>query len=855
MTDYARAKSLFLAALGQPEADRRDWLQRECGSDARLLAEVESLLMQAASQPEADLLDADPESAAPSIPGYRLLHRLARGGMGEVWLAERSGDDFRQQVAIKRMGTGILRDRDAQARFRVERQILASLDHPNIARLLDGGSSDDGLPYLVMEYVEGERIDAWCRSQALGARGVVELMTRVARALQAAHQQLVVHRDLKPGNVLVDRHGEPKLLDFGIAKLLDGDAFGLTRADTRTGAQLLTPRYAAPEQVRGEAIGTAADIYAFGVLLYELLSGESPYGAAVTTLRLPAAVCDDEPAPPSQRLAQRTRRPLSTTASHIESRQLRGDLDAIVLKCLRKQPAGRYAGMGELIADLDAWQQGGIVAARRGSRAYRLRRFVRRHWFGLAVAAGVLLLTMGFLFQLSRQLEATRIERDRATLERDKANRVTGFMVDLLKSADPSRALGEEVSVREALDRGVARLDEGFDDYPALKSHLLARLSAIYLQLGDNRKGLALARQSVAELELLDSVDSAPRLSADYALAYAMEVNDVDRADVIQRYRSLLSDARAVDDDATAEIVLDRLATLLLVDEQPEEAARIFHELRALLLRRLGLDSAAQALKQVKPLAQAKSPEDKRRSRQFEWLAVNAHNLCRLSLQQDRLDDAEAECKLARALKLTLYPPLHPAHLSSEVVLSHITEKRGDMDATIAAQRQVLDMTARTYGDDHYRSAYMRVNLASTLTRVGDLDAAEALFTQALAVLDAKLGVVHRDTLESRLLYANLLLKSGDHVQLATTLGAVREAASTNDQLKNYQAAADFVSARSLWRQGRHEEARQLAKLVRSSLRDTGVGSVTVGDIVSWLDDPSRFEQGVEDADAISGDP
>lgn len=445
-----------MAALDLPEGERSDWLRGQCGVDAELLAEVEALLALEAVRTPLDAavfpqLDAE---IVPAVPGYRVLRPLAHGGMGQVWLAERDGGGFQQQVAIKRMSLDILRDRDAQARFRMERQILASLDHPNIARLLNGGNTADGQPYLVMEYVEGERIDAWCRAHALDVRGVVELMSRVARALQAAHQQLVVHRDLKPGNVLVDRHGEPKLLDFGIAKLLDGDAFDMTRADTRTGNQLLTPRYAAPEQVRGDAIGTAADIYAFGVLLYELLSGESPYGDAVNSLRLPAAVCDEEPRPPSQHLVLRTRRLPSAGHATIDVRQLRGDLDAIVLKCLRKQPADRYAGMGELIGDLEAWRDGGVVAARRGSHAYQVRRFARRHWFGLAVAAGVLVLTLGFLFQLSRQLEATRIERDRATIERDKADRVTGFMVDLLKNADPSRALGKEVSVRQALDRG-----------------------------------------------------------------------------------------------------------------------------------------------------------------------------------------------------------------------------------------------------------------------------------------------------------------------------------------------------------------------------------------------------------------
>ena len=841
-SSYARAKSLFIAALEKPEDERRSWLRTQCGSDARLLAEVEALLDQAVGQQDDGTADPEASESAPEIPGYRLLRPLARGGMGRVWRAERDGDDFRQEVAIKLMSVDILRDGDARARFRMERQILASLDHPNIARLLDGGSCGDGLPYLVMKYVEGDRIDQWCRSRSLDARGIIDLMARVAHALQAAHRQLVVHRDLKPGNVLVDRHGEPKLLDFGIAKLLNGDAFDLTRADTRTGAQLLTPRYAAPEQVRGEAVGTAADVYAFGVLLYELLCGESPYGDVANTLRLPAAVCDEEPLPPSQRLAQRLRREVSASALPVEPRQLRGDLDAIILKCLRKRAGDRYPGMGELIADLDAWRRGGIVAARRGSRLYRVRRFARRNWLGLAVTAGVLLLTLGFLFQLSRQLEATRVERDRATVERDKANRVTSFMVDLLKNADPSRALGQDVTVRQALDRGVARLDDGFDDYPALKSQLLAKLSAIYLELGDNPKGLALARQSVDKLSGLENVDPQQRLTAGYALAYALEANDADHADVVDRYRSLLRDAGALNDDATAEMVLNRLATLATEDGRGDEAAKSYRALRGLLLKRLDLASAASAVDQVRPLAEADSANSRRRTRDFEWLAVNAHNLCRIALQDSRLDEAESECQLARSLKSTLYPPLHPAHIATEVVLAHIAEKRGDLDATIAAERRILDMTARTYGEDHYRTAYVQVNLASSLGKARDFEGAGVLFAKALTTLDAKLGRSHGDALEAQLLFAAMLLARGDDAGLTAVVDGIDERASGNVRLAGYRGAAEFLLARSLWRQGHLEKARQAGIHARAQLADNPVSIASPDDVSRWLESPGTYE-------------
>lgn len=389
---------------------------------------------------------------------------------------------------------------------------------------------------------------------------------------------------------------------------------------------------------------------------------------------------------------------------------------------------------------------------------------------------------------------------------------------------------------------GVARLDDGFGGYPALKSQLRAKLSAIYLELGDVPKGVALARQSVEELSGLEGADPHQRVAAGYALAYALEVSGADRADVLDRYRSLLRDARAIHDDAFAELVLNRLAAMAVEDGRGDEAAASYRALRALLLKRLGLESVVDALRQVQPIAEARSEEARRRARDFEWLAVNAHNLCRIAMQDSRLDEAERECDLSRALKLTLYPPLHPAHIATEVVLAHIAEKRGDLDATIAAERRILAMTAQTYGEDHYRTAYMQVNLASSLGKAKDFEGARALFDKALATLDDKLGRAHEDALEAHLIFAEMLLARGDVTGLKKVVDSIVERTSGKEQLLGFRGAANFVWARSLWRLGRRDEARDVAEKARSQLVDHPVSVTNADEVTRWLRHPDAFD-------------
>jgi tetratricopeptide (TPR) repeat protein len=409
MHDWERAESLFLAAADLPLAERNAFLDTECGADRDLRAEIEELLEADTRQGE-DILAAieghaqslfAPESVAGTRFGsYRLIREIGRGGMSTVYLAVRDDEQFEKQVAIKLIRRGMDTD-DVLGRFRGERQILANLEHAYIGRLLDGGTSDDGRPFLVMEYVQGEPLDVYCDRVGLDLRERCRLFLKVCEAVSCAHRNLVVHRDLKPGNILVGSDGAPKLLDFGVAKLLDPDEGpGLTM--TGVAGRMLTPEYASPEQLRGERITTASDVYSLGAVLYQLLSGARPHQFKGTGFReYERVICETEP----QRMSDAAKR---------WNGQLRGDFDAIVAKAMRKEPELRYASVDQFSIDIERSLDGFPVAARQGDKTYRAGKFLKRN--RTALAAGAL-----FVGALAAGAVAATIQARRAEAARQVA--------------------------------------------------------------------------------------------------------------------------------------------------------------------------------------------------------------------------------------------------------------------------------------------------------------------------------------------------------------------------------------------------------------------------------------------------
>ncbi len=425
------------------------------------------------------------------IGAYRLRKLLGVGGMGRVYLAERSTGDFSQQVALKLVRSEFATT-ELRQRFLRERNTLARLAHPNIAQLHDGGVTADGAPYFTLEYIEGEPITRWCDAHSCDLRTRASLMLKVCDAVLHAHRNLIVHRDLKPSNILVNATGEPKLLDFGIAKPLDDAAASetLTNADARP----MTRDYAAPEQLLGDPVTTATDIYALGVLLYLLLSGHMPYRRAESgETSWIKAILEDSVEPMERAIGRKDADAIASARSMTPvtlKRALRGDLERIVQRTLAKRPESRYATVDRLADDLRAYLAGRAISG--GTRTYRLRKFVRRHWLPLLVGAVLVAVVLSGTITMAWQ--ARRIAAEART-----TNAVKAFLISLFRDADATQSSGTDVPARELVDRGAARLDK-MSGEPLLRGELNGVLGEIYNDLGRPKEAAAAERQSVGDL-------------------------------------------------------------------------------------------------------------------------------------------------------------------------------------------------------------------------------------------------------------------------------------------------------------------------------------------------------------------
>ena len=508
---WQQVKAVFEEALERAPGERAAFLDQACRDDDALRREVDSLLASHDDAPgfldEPLALDVLPPSGDDGaartgrrIGAYRLVREIGHGGMGAVYLAERADGQFQQQVAVKFIRHGI-DSATLRRRFRTERQILARLEHPNIARLIDGGVSDDGLPYLAMEYVEGTRIDAYCDAQHLSTNERLRLFLAVCEAVHYAHQNLVVHRDLKPSNILVTESGAVKLLDFGIAKLLD-DKDDATQPPvdevplTRTGMRVMTPEYASPEQVRGEPVTTASDVYALGIILYELLAGQRPYRlSGLSPGEVERIVCDQAPARPSTAVTRAaetgdTRPATPEEISRMRStqpdklrRRLAGDLDTIVMMALRKDPSRRYGSVGQLSEDIQRHLDGLPVTARPDSVAYRTSKFIRRHWVGVTAAVVVFLSLLGGIATTAWQARVAGQQRQKAEQRFADVRSLASSV--LFELHDAIAELPGSTSARDLLvQRSLEYLDRLAQD-AASDTALLVELATAYRRVGD----------------------------------------------------------------------------------------------------------------------------------------------------------------------------------------------------------------------------------------------------------------------------------------------------------------------------------------------------------------------------------
>ena len=679
-------------ALDLPPPERDACLAELRAADPETAADVESMLAEHRVLSAEGFLDIaaslpspDPPLAGITIGAYTLVSPVGHGGMGTVWLAERSDGRFEGQAAVKLLNTALV-GRSAEERFKREGTILARLTHPHIARLIDAGVTAGGRPYLVLEHVAGRHINQYCNDERLGIEQRIRLLIDVLAAVAHAHANLVVHRDLKPSNVMVTRDGQVKLLDFGIAKLLEAnDQVSDPSALTMDAGHLLTPKHAAPEQVTGGRITTATDVYSLGVLLYELLSGAHPTSVdARTPAGFVKAITDTEPTPLSAAVrasmepeaVNRLADERATTPDRLR-RMLRGDLDTILGKALKKNPAERYVSAAEFADDLRRYLDDEPIAARPDASVYRAAKFVRRHRHVLAAAmAGVLLVVLLIAFYTVR----LKAERDRARLQADKAAKVSELLTGLFTGADPYRTPGEkDPTVRNLLDSGAERIARELADQPELQAEMFTVIGRTYERMGLRARALPLLEQAVA---------IGRRALGPEHVHLAQSLNDLG---VLHR------------DDGN------------LVAAQP-----LLEESLAMRRRLLGA-------------------EDKD-------VAVTLVELGRVLDDAGRLDEAEQDFREALRIRRKLFGEEHRETATSKNELGLLLWRRGDLVNAEPLLRENVATTLRALGPGHPNTASARGNLALLLISKGEAAAAEKLLRESWAIARRELGPAHRQT-------------------------------------------------------------------------------------------------------------
>ncbi len=729
-----------LAAIAADDVALADELTRMLAADDRggvLDGGVAALAVTVAEELERGPRGRN-EAAGRRVGPFALVRLLGRGGMGEVWLASREEGGFRQEVALKRLRHGV-RSEDLLRRFVQERRILAGLSHPGIARFIDGGVDDDGAPWYAMELVDGVPLTEHARARDLDVRARVALIAAVAEAVAYAQNRLVVHRDLKPSNILVDAQGRVRLLDFGIAKLLDEVPDG--RA-TASGVRAMSPAYAAPEQILGEPISAATDVYALGVVLYELLTGGLPHARGDASLETLAEQVRGEVAePPSRRLRRADASSVQALGGDAATalrfaRAAAGELDTIVLAALRREQERRYANAAALADDLRRWLAGRPVAAQPDTATYRLRKFVARHRFAVGSASAVLLALVAgtgiALWQAGVARDQARragIEAARAEREAEKSDRVAEFMASLLKASDPmARGTTEVPTVGEVVARAARRVERDLADAPMAQAAVLAELASIAFNGEDVAIGTAYAERAAALLEGRPGID--PPLQASVARVRGealLRGGDPVGAEAVFREGSRLLDPELSlpSPRRTARIAAGQLANGLGV---------------ALYVQSRHADAAAALSRAAELHAEVYGDDSPQ-------VGVQHANLAMLHWSIGRPQEALASIERALAVHLLHLAPDDPRLAVLRGTEARILDDLGRSDEALRAAGEALGIAERAHGPDAAELTDVLETLADVHMMRGGLAEAEPLLARGIAIARASGDARRRFTL------------------------------------------------------------------------------------------------------------
>lgn len=804
---WKKIKEIFTKALELQWDERDRFILDVCGDDKELMEEVLSLIE---AHEQTGALDRSMEEIrftaisnartehmkGEVIGNYRIIKELGHGGMGSVFLAERADGEYEQQVALKLHRNAFANEEQVQ-RFKSERQILASLNHDHIARLLDGGVTQNGQPFYVMEYVDGTPIDTYCRKHNLGIKERLTLFLDICSAVQYAHNKLVVHRDLKPSNILVTNDGRVKLLDFGIAKVLSDDERSAPL--TRPGLLPLTPTYASPEQIRGETISTASDIYQLGVVLFELLTGCRPFDLkGKSPGQIENIVCETQPSHPSSALlSENTASGKKEKPQKGWEKRLKGDLDTITLMALRKEPERRYNSAEQFSADIKNHLEGRPVTAYSDSRLYRTRKFIGRHKAGTVSSAIILLLIIVYAITVTHHSHQTQAALDKAQEEAEKSEQVVDFMLGMFEAGEPRLEQGDQVTARELLDRGLEEANM-LDNQPELQANMFNVIGRVYIGLGQYNSAAEVLVEAV-EIQRHKSDDDIQiaKYLTDLAVAYT-RLGRYERAySTHSEALDLVTQHYGKDHPEVAKTMLAMSAWIPVtgIEEAAnlrKEALRIRrefygnnHALTADALMQAGkiersganpfraIEYFVEALEIRKEVLGPEHPDvaesltflgdlyklyeidpdqSERYYRETLRILEDIHGfnssellhvltgLASLLMEKEEYEESLELYSRNFEIRKTVFGDSHPATAEGYGHMGSALKKVGELDSAAHYNRKSLELWKELLGPDHVTISGASVSLANTLTEMKRFEEAESLLERALEIQEVYYG-------------------------------------------------------------------------------------------------------------------
>ncbi len=757
MDRWDKIKSLFLEVIELASEDRETFLNEKCKGDPLLKREILSLIES--DQKVENFLETPPlqnedlnnSNSTDTFSGmkigkYQADKKIGEGGMAVVYSAIRIDDQFKKRVAIKFIKRGMNTD-EIIKRFRFEQQALAGLDHPFIAKIIDGGTTEDGLPYFIMELVEGESIDKYCRYNNLTIQQKLNLFRKVCSAVQYAHQNLIVHRDIKPGNIFIKPDGTPKLLDFGISKLLNSSNEQTNM--TKTGFRLMTLEYASPEQFKGEQITVATDIYSLGVVLYELLTGNFPYKFKNSLpFEIERIICTTEPEKPSTSInriknkrsghedATRTIENISKTNNKDYEklkRKLSGDIDNIILKAMQKEPERRYSTVEQFSEDIKRHLEGLPITARKSSVGYRSKKFFERHRTGVITAFLFILIIIAGAIAIILQSKEAANERDRAMLEAKKAERINSFLQDILAAPNPE-VEGKDVKVVDVLKNASEKINKELSDDPEIKAAAMYNIGTTYIGLGLYGEAEKYLKNSLDISEKIFSVNDPQiakvmeQLGANYQQKGNYTKADSLYKKAIKIFR--LKGGNISSDEAKA--LSDYGSSLHYQGKYGE--AKIYQTKALDAYRKIYGNTDPHVLKSLNNLGTVAGDAG-------DW------NMSAKYIKEvlDYFLKTEGKESVNYSLALSNY--------------ATILEIQGKLDEAIRNQREAVEIKKRVQGKDHPEAMFAQITLADELTKHGDYTEAADLSKEAMESLDKSLPHINALTAYSRVIYAKALIK------------------------------------------------------------------------------------------------